>query len=188
MATSAEHVIACTLKPAFGEQQDYFSIFGLVPSCVVDLDDLRVRYRQLQQAVHPDRFAHECDRSQRLAQQQAAQVNAAYNTLKSPLLRAQYLMARAGQERAAERTVQDAGFLMTQIELRERLDEAANDLNTLDQLMVDVRQKIAQHQQSFAEAWQKQEWLAAQNAIDKLQFATKLSLEIEDRQEHLLDI
>jgi molecular chaperone HscB len=188
MATSAEHVIACTLKPAFGEQQDYFSIFGLVPSYTVDLEDLRVRYRQLQQAVHPDRFAHECDRSQRLAQQQAAQVNAAYNTLKSPLLLAQYLMACAGQECPSERTVQDANFLMAQIELRERLDEAAGDIDALDQLMADVRQKLALHQLSFAEAWQKQDWALAQTAIDKLQFATKLSQEIEDRQELLLDI
>lgn len=188
MATSAEHVIACTLKPSFGEEQDYFSIFGLEPSCDIDLANLQVRYRQLQQIVHPDRFAHECDRSQRLAQQQAAQVNAAYNALKSPLLRAQYLMLCAGQSHAPERTVRDASFLLAQIELRERLDEAAGDIDALDRLMTDVRAQIVLHQQSFAEAWQKQDWIAAQSAIDKLQFATKLSQEIEDRQEYLLDI
>ncbi len=54
--------------------------------------------------------------------------------------------------------------------------------------MADVRQKLALHQLSFAEAWQKQDWALAQTAIDKLQFATKLSQEIEDRQELLLDI
>ena len=187
MATSAEHVIACTLKPSFGEEQDYFSIFGLAPSCEIDLKQLQIRYRELQQAVHPDRFVHECDRSQRLAQQQAAQVNAAYNTLKSPLLRAQYLMECAGQSHPAERTVQDASFLMAQIDLRERLDEAAGDMDALDHLMSDVRQQILAHQQSFAQAWQKQEWVSAQSAVDKLQFATKLSQEIEERQAYLLD-
>ena len=61
-------------------------------------------------------------------------------------------------------------------------------MSNVDQLMADVRQKLALHQLSFAEAWQKQDWALAQTAIDKLQFATKLSQEIEDRQELLLDI
>ncbi len=84
--------------------------------------------------------------------------------------------------------MRDASFLLAQIELRERLDEAAGDIDALDRLMTDVRAQIVLHQQSFAEAWQKQDWIAAQSAIDKLQFATKLSQEIEDRQEYLLDI
>ena len=70
MAESAEHAIVCTLTPSVDMQQDYFSLFGLQPSCEIDLVDLAARYRQLQQAVHPDRFMRECDRSQRLTQQQ----------------------------------------------------------------------------------------------------------------------
>ncbi|MEZ5539646.1 MAG: Fe-S protein assembly co-chaperone HscB [Pseudomonadales bacterium] len=187
MATSTEHAIACTLKPLLSDEQDYFSIFGLQPSWEVDVAQLAERYRQLQQAVHPDRFMRECDRSQRLAQQQAAQVNAAFNTLKSPLLRAQYLLEREGQAHAQERTVHDGAFLMAQIELRERLDDAAGDLSALDQLTADVQQQSRQYQHQFADYWQKKDWSAAQSAVDKLQFATKLLQEIENRQELLLD-
>lgn len=187
MAVSAEHAIACTLKPSLDPRQDYFSIFGLEPSCEIDLADLAVRYRQLQQAVHPDRFMRECERSQRLAQQQAAQVNAAYNTLKSPLTRAQYLLELAGQQRAPEITLHDPAFLFQQMELRERLDESAKDIHALDLLLTDVKKTICDYEQSFAAAWQAADWLQAQMMVDKLQFATKLAHEIDDRQARLLD-
>lgn len=187
MAVSAEHAIACTLKPSLDPRQDYFSIFGLEPSCKIDLADLAARYRQLQQAVHPDRFMRECERSQRLAQQQAAQVNAAYNTLKSSLPRAQYLLELAGQHRAPETTLHDPAFLFQQMELRERLDESAKDIHALDLLLVDVKNTICDYEQSFAAAWQAGDWPKAQITVDKLQFASKLAHEIDDRQARLLD-
>lgn len=187
MAISAEHTIICTLTPSVDALQDYFSLFGLAPSCEVDLADLAVRYRHLQQAVHPDRFMRDCDRSQRLAQQQAAQVNAAYNTLKSPLKRAQYLLELAGQQRAPETTLHDSAFLFEQMELRERLDESAKNIDALDALLVDVNKAIQDYEQSFAAVWQSKNWQQAQLLVDKLQFATKLAHEIDDRQARLLD-
>lgn len=187
MAVSAEHAIACTLKPSLDPRQDYFSIFGLEPSCEIDLADLAVRYRQLQQAVHPDRFMRECERSQRLAQQQAAQVNAAYNTLKSPLTRAQYLLELAGQQRAPEITLHDPAFLFQQMELRERLDESARDVQALDGLLGDVKKSIQDYEKSFSISWAESDWPQAQVMVDKLQFATKLAHEIDDRQARLLD-
>jgi molecular chaperone HscB len=187
MATSTEHAIICTLKSSVDMRQDYFSIFGLHPSCEIDLGDLSARYRQLQQAVHPDRFLRDCDQSQRLAQQQAAQVNTAYNTLKSSLSRAQYLLELAGQQRAPETTLHDPVFLFEQMELRERLDESAGDISALDALLVDVKKSIEEYGRLFALAWQVGDWPQAQLIVDKLQFATKLAHEIDDRQARLLD-
>jgi molecular chaperone HscB len=187
MTTSSEHAIVCTLKPSLDMRQDYFSVFGLEPAFEVNTAALADSYRQLQQAVHPDRFIRECDRSQRLAQQQATQVNAAYNTLKSPLLRAQYLLELAGQQRAAETTLQDSGFLMEQMVLRERLDDSARDIDALDSLLVDVKKSMDCYQKSFASAWQEKNWILARLLVDKMQFASKLANEIDDRQARLLD-
>jgi molecular chaperone HscB len=157
------------------------------PSSEVDVAELSVRYRSLQQAVHPDRFMRECDRSQRLAQQQAAQVNVAYQTLKSPLLRAQYLLELAGQHRAQETTLRDPGFLMQQMALRERLDEASSNVDALEHLLSDVRAASRHYLQEFSVAWQKKEWHKAQLLVDKLQFSSKLEQEIDERQARLLD-
>lgn len=183
----AAHGIVCTLKPSLDLQQDYFSLFGLQPSSQLDVAELSSRYRNLQQAVHPDRFMRECDRSQRLAQQQAARVNTAYQTLKSPLARAQYLLELAGQQRAQETTLHDPAFLMEQMELRERLDDASQHVDALDNLLADVHLASKQYLQDFSEAWEKQDWSRAQLLVDKLQFSSKLAQEIDERQACLLD-
>lgn len=187
MALSADHAIVCTLQPTVDWQQDYFSLFGLEPTCEPDLVDLAARYRQLQQSVHPDRFMRECDRSQRLAQQQASQVNSAYNTLKSPLLRAQYLLELAGQHRTPETTLHDPGFLLQQMELRERLEASENNLAALDALLSAVNLAREADWQLFVAAWQACDWKQAQLQVDKLQFASKLVQEIDERQARLLD-
>jgi len=187
MAVSNEHAIACTLEPSLSATQDYFSVFGLQPSCEIDLGVLSVRYLQLQQVVHPDRFLRECDRSQRLAQQQAGQVNTAYNTLKSPLLRAKYLLELAGQQRPPETTLHDKAFLVQQMILRERLDDAASDIAALDALLLDVRQIQQACWQGFVAAWQVSDWSQAGIEVDRMQFAVKLVDEIDERQARLLD-
>lgn len=184
---AAVHADICTLKPSLDLHKDYFAVFGLLPSCDIDVAQLSTTYRNLQQMVHPDRFTRECDRTQRLAQQQAALVNAAYNTLKSPLLRAQYLLELAGQHRAPETTLHAPDFLFEQMALRERLDDSANDIDALDDLLVDVRRAQQEYVQAFAGAWQRQDWPQAQLQVDKLQFATKLAHEIDEKQSRLLD-
>lgn len=183
----ADTTIYCAEGEPLDLGRDYFAAFALPLDCEVDGQLLAARYRQLQQAVHPDKFLRECDRSQRLAQQQAAYVNEAYTTLKTPLLRAQYLLRLAGQERAQETTVHDPVFLMAQIELRERLDDARSDLAALDALYDEVDQEKQQYWQDFAKNWRAQDWTGAQRAVDRLQFAVKLLHEIEERQAALED-
>lgn len=178
--------IACTFKPAIQLSQDYFSIFGLQPDVVVDASDLASRYRQLQQAVHPDHFLRECAQSQRLAEQQASLVNTAYQTLKVPLVRAQYLLQLAGHASKQEETTQDVDFLMEQMALREQLAEA-NDLPVLDTLEQGVDNAWRTHWAVFCQAWQTHDWLAARQAVNKLQFVDKLAHEVEARRDRLLE-
>lgn len=181
------HADICTLKPTLDLQENFFAVFGLRPGPDIDLAGLSATYRSLQQQVHPDRFTRECDRTQRLAQQQAALVNTAYNTLKSPLARAQYLLELAGQHREPETTLRDPAFLMEQMALRERLDESAGDMRALDTLLADVMAARDSYWLAFAGAWQAQDWPQAQLQVDKLQFASKLAQEIDERQARLLD-
>lgn len=181
------HADICTLKPSLDLRSDYFAVFGIKPAFIIDQQQLATTYRTLQQMVHPDRFTRECDRTQRLAQQQAAHVNEAYNTLKSPLARAQYLLELAGQHRAGETTLRDPAFLLAQMALRERLEASQHDLPSLDQLLASVRDDEARYQEAFAEAWQREDWCLARMLVDKMQFAAKLVQEIDLCQARLLD-
>ncbi len=114
---------------------NHFELFALPTSFSVEQGLLSARYRELQQATHPDRFASAPDQERRLALQRAAQVNEAYQVLKDPLRRAIYLLSLRGLEWNDEQdTVVDTEFLMAQMERREALSEVRATTDPLDQV------------------------------------------------------
>ncbi|KEA64864.1 Chaperone protein HscB [Marinobacterium lacunae] len=171
--------------------RSYFELFDLEPSFDVDQALLSERYRALQKQWHPDRFAHLSDRERRLAVQYTAHLNEAFATLKSPLRRAQYLLLLAGRDTHGESGAQlDPGFLMQQMELRERLAEAVDhddpesELEDMQRLADDnLRQLLAQ----FVSLYSENDLDGAEKIVRKLQFVTKLQREIEQLEDRLLD-
>jgi molecular chaperone HscB len=100
----------------------HFELFGLPPSFCIDRQRLDECYRDLQRAVHPDRYVNASDAERRLSAQQATRINEGYQTLKDPLLRGRYLLELAGIDHGDEhRTTRDVCFLAEQMELREEL-------------------------------------------------------------------
>ena len=71
---------------------NFFELFNLPIGFEIDTQDLAERYRSLQAAVHPDKFASSSDLERRIAIQQSARINEAFQTLKNPLQRARYLL------------------------------------------------------------------------------------------------
>jgi molecular chaperone HscB len=108
-------------------QVDHFSRLGLAVGFDVDGDFLDRCYFGLQRRLHPDRFATRSSRERALSQQQATSLNEAYETLKDPLRRADYLMHLKGTEVLPEgcNLVNDPELLEEAMEMRESLDEAA---------------------------------------------------------------
>lgn len=106
---------------------DDFTLFGLPPRQALDRALLDARRRELQGAMHPDRFAAEGAAAQRLAMQWSVRVNEAWQRLKDPLSRAAYLCELRGVPIAAEsNTAMPRAFLMQQLAWREALDDAAS--------------------------------------------------------------
>ena len=105
---------------------DYFTLFGLPASYTLSLEQLAVRYQDLQRQYHPDKFASAPAAEQLAAVQYSATINQAWQTLRHPLTRAEYLLSLHDFDLASEQhTVRDTAFLMEQLELREELDEMA---------------------------------------------------------------
>ena len=103
---------------------NYFQLFGLESQFVIDLANLSTLYQALQKKVHPDRFAHASSQDQMLAVKKSTLINDAYQTLKKPLKRAQYLLELRGINMPSEQaSFGDVSFLMRQMELREMLDD-----------------------------------------------------------------
>src|SRR4030065_1881492 len=97
---------------SFDFQHNHFQLFGLAQSYRIDTAQLEQQYRALQAQVHPDKSAHLPVAEQRLAMQRATLVNEAYQTLRSPLRRARYLLSLHGGDIQEENnTVMPLDFL-----------------------------------------------------------------------------
>jgi len=166
--------------------RNYFELFGMSTGFLVDVPELARRYRELQKVVHPDRFAAAGQASQRLSLQSATLVNEAYDTLKDPLKRAQYLLRLRGVELDAQHhTLNDPAFLMQQMTLREALAEVrgATDARTrLDALMQDIGNLIDTQVARLAVELEEsgaEQLEAAVQSVQKMQFLNKLHAEAE---------
>ena len=106
-------------------QANHFFRLGLERSFDVDVEGLEQHYFDMQRQLHPDRFATRSAQEKSLSQQQATAINDAYETLKEPLKRADYLVDLLGVDEVPEdcNLVNDQALLMETIELREALEE-----------------------------------------------------------------
>lgn len=170
---------------------DYFTLFGLPVRYQVDGGLLASRYQELQRQFHPDRFASKPERERLQAIQQAATINDAYQTLKHPLKRAEYMLSLHGFDLNNEQhTMHDTAFLMEQLELREELDGIERSAQPEEALMT-FSARIAKMTQSrsaqMIERLDAQLWEPAADSVRKLRFLDKLRQQIDALEERLLD-
>ena len=121
--------------------QNHFDLFQLPATFAVDASALDAAYRDVQGQVHPDRFVNATDAEKRVAMQWATRANEAYQTLRNPQKRAQYLCELHGVDLKTEsNTAMPMEFLMQQMEWREALGDAkaARDLAALESLDLEV--------------------------------------------------
>lgn len=162
-------------------QQNYFELFGLNQAFFIDADQLAAAYRALQRQFHPDRFANAPAADKRVALQYATQINEAYQCLRSPLLRAQYLLELAGLVQKDHTMQADPEFLFQQMEWREQLESSTRDVARLQNLLRQAEQVYRSLQQQFADAYVEQNYSAARHIVDKMHFISKFEQELHGR-------
>jgi molecular chaperone HscB len=134
---------------------DHFARLGVPRSFDVDGDKVEKQYLGFQRVLHPDRFVAKSPKERAIAEAQAADMNAAYETLRDPLRRAAYLLKLAGRDAAVshDKTVNDPALLTEAMEAREELSEAAS-VDEVEKLQVEAGAKaidlIAQLSRAFA--------------------------------------
>ncbi|OIQ85272.1 hypothetical protein GALL_329010 [mine drainage metagenome] len=163
--------------------KNFFELFSLPVSFAIDLAQLDQNYRSLQAEVHPDRFAAAAPAERRHSLQLATRVNEAYQTLKSPVARARYLLQMNGVDTQEEtNTAMPAGFLMQQMEWRETIEEgsAARDIDALDELQHELlRTATALETELHESIDQHRDYAHAAQSVRKLRFLDKVRDEIE---------
>ncbi|MDP1635587.1 MAG: Fe-S protein assembly co-chaperone HscB [Gallionellaceae bacterium] len=169
-------------QAVFDPQQDYFQLFGLRLSFRIDTAQLEQQYRVLQTLVHPDRAAHLPDSDQRLAMQRSTLVNEAYQTLRSPIRRARYLLSLHGVDtREDSNTGMPVDFLMAQMEWREAVADAqqASNATALGQLEARLHHETRELEAQLAEKIDTEKnYAEAAGLVRKLRFMEKTAEEI----------
>ncbi|HDM8224731.1 TPA: co-chaperone HscB [Vibrio campbellii] len=169
---------------------NHFELFGLPSQFQLDGSLLSSQFRELQKRFHPDNFATASERDRLMAVQKAAQINDAYQVLKHPISRAEYILAENGTEiRGEQQTMQDPMFLMEQMELREELEDIA-DSSDPESALFDFDSKVSkmykQHLATVEQELDQGLWAEAADRVRKLKFIAKLKNEIELVEDKLL--
>lgn len=175
--------------------KNHFDLFGLPISYRVDTSLVAERYRALQHALHPDRYAAAGDREKRLSMQASTRINEAFQVLKNPLERARYLLSlHTGELGGGNETTRDMAFLMEQMELREALAEAKDQSDpvravgvVLDRLADQSGGLISELEGHF-ESPSAEDLEAARELVRKLQFVAKCRVEAENLEAELDDL
>jgi molecular chaperone HscB len=135
---------------------DAFDVLGLAPALELDPAALEQRYRDLQRALHPDKFVHASSTERRESLSRAVSVNEAYRLLKDDLKRAELLFKRLTGTTADDgQTTADPELLMEVMELREELAGARKrrDAQRGQMLKTEVRGREQSAHQELRKAY-----------------------------------
>lgn len=173
--------------------QTHFEWFSIPRNFEIDLRALRATYLDLQKQLHPDKSAGNTELDQDQVVRLNTQLNDAYDRLKDPVKRAIYLLELEGANYDPDQQTQnDPIYLMKQLEIREELSELTADTPNLDDRLDEFRSLAQGHLQlystEFKAAYDNTDWLLAKAAIGRMMFAEKLTRDVNEREEQLLDL
>ena len=161
--------------------QNHFELFNLQHRFAIDLPALDAAYRNVQGQVHPDRFINATDAEKRVAMQWATRANEAYQTLKNPQKRAQYLCELNGVDVQSEsNTAMPMLFLVQQMEWREALGDAraAKNMDALEALDAQVSSERRQRTAQVGEQLDAGDFEQAAQGVRALMFLEKFGDEL----------
>ena len=159
--------------------QNFFELFKLPEKFQIDTEKLQENYRSIQKEIHPDRFATSSENEKMQSMIKTTQINDAYQTLKSPIKRAKYILSL---HKFNEKVTLPPDFLMQQMEWEEHLEEIEKDKNELEQFKLSINKEYEQYS-SLAQKQidSEQKWSEAAITIDKLYFIEKLLFKINTK-------
>jgi molecular chaperone HscB len=161
--------------------QNHFELFNLPQQFGVDAEALDSAYRDVQGRVHPDKFVNATDAEKRVAMQWATRANEAYQTLKNPQKRAQYMCELNGVDLQTEsNTAMPMAFLMQQMEWREELGDAraSKDGDALEALDKQLRNERKARLAEIGQQIDAGDFLAAAQGVRALMFLEKFGEEV----------
>jgi molecular chaperone HscB len=156
---------------------DPFATLGFERRYNIDKTLLDKRYRELQQALHPDKYASAPASERALTLSKAIEVNEAYRLLRDDQKRGEALLSLLLRRREPNPQATDPELLMEMMELREALADAraANDSAQVARLAAAVLEKATAASRQLSEVFARVEVADAPQAQELSDVQTLLS-------------
>ena len=161
---------------------DHFVRLGMAVDFDVDISALDGIYFGLQRTLHPDRFATSTAKEKAYSQAQATAINDAYETIKDPLKRADYIINIKGVNVMPDgcNLVNDPSILMEAMEVREKL-AAAENISDVDAVANQAREEMKDIVAGISLAFRGDDIEGACQLTTRLKYLTKLLDEVRQR-------
>lgn len=123
---------------------EYFELFDMPISLLVDAKAVTKKYYELSKSYHPDNFSLEDTHKQEEALEMSAKINKAKKTLSNPHTRLAYILKERGIVVPEEKHQLPPMFLGEMMDINEALMELEFDPNpeTIEKLRTEVQQRI----------------------------------------------
>ena len=152
--------------------QNYFELFNIPEKFQLDLEILQENYRSIQKEIHPDRFATSSENEKVQSMIKSTQTNDGYETLKSPIKRAKYILSL---HKSVEKITLPPDFLMQQMEWEEHFETIEKNSSELTEFKSTINKKYGEYFSLIStQIDDDQNWSDAAISIDKLYFIEKL--------------
>lgn len=123
----------------------------------------------MQKVCHPDRWAQSGKSQAEAAVDQSAQINKAYQTLLSPRLRAEYIIAQHGIDiREADTLENEQELMMEVMEAREELENAEGE--QIQKLLAANDERLQNITAELEDAIGKEDWQHARRLVIQLRY------------------
>jgi len=170
---------------SFDLSQDFFSYFDLARSYTIERNLLEQRYLDRSRQFHPDRVMHLSEHDKRIAMERSSAINKAYQTLRDPLKRAEYLLLLEGidlnsSEPKSGAPVPNQAFLLAMLELREELEQAQKTgLTAVEALRESVQVQAVEHMDQAILALEAGSIAQAAQALVAHRYLTRFLAEVD---------
>jgi len=133
---------------------NYFELFGLPVSLVVDKQGLSQKYFALQKQFHPDFFTREDDDAQNAALEQSSMINKALKVLQQRDETIKYVLGLKGLLEEEEKYSLPQDFLMEMLELNEKALEVEPEAfrNEVEGLEAELYDEIREIVETYDDA------------------------------------
>uniref|UniRef100_A0A2M4CVU0 Putative co-chaperone protein hscb mitochondrial n=1 Tax=Anopheles darlingi TaxID=43151 RepID=A0A2M4CVU0_ANODA len=159
---------------------NYFDLLDVEKGYQVDQVALKKKYRNIQNQIHPDKFAQQSLEEKQLALEWSALINKAYTTLTKSVDRSQYLLELQGITISVENSHIDRSFLIEMMDLNESIDEA-HDTEDIEELKARIENLIETQNHEIEQSFKADDYEGAKQSVIRLKYLLNIETKLRDK-------